>query len=323
MRLPQTLDHAQQRFRRPGTWGGVLLFGVVWNLLRWGSMPGRLAPDGFLLPFLLGAALLVLAPLPWQWTGDDRPQASFPVGLALSLLLNLGLVGLAVALLPAPFDHGPMMDRGGMMGHGMMRGIPPEGLFPLPWQARAWILGLASLCFGVIQGRIVADRDAARSRAEQAERRAREALTKALQAQMNPHVLFNAISGLAELAREDGPSAEAALIKLAELLRRLLDHAACAAAPLSKERDLVEGLLALEQFRFGDRLKVTWAWDVALEDLSAPPLLLQPLVENAIKHGIAPSRSGGALEIGLAGTAAEVQLWVANTGLPYKEGSPE
>ena len=324
MRLPQALDHAKERFRRPGTWGAVLLFGALWNLLRWGAMPGYLAPEGFLLPFLLGAALLVLAPLPWQWTGDDRPLASFPVGLALATLLNLGLVGLVMALLPAPFDHGPMRGRGMRMGHGMMLGTQPEAVIPFaPWQLRIWILGLASLCFGVLQGRVVADRDAERSRAEQAELRAREAQTKALQAQMNPHVLFNAISGLAELAREDGPSAEAALVKLAELLRRLLDHAGRTTAPLARERDLVEGLLALEQFRLGDRLKVTWVWDASLEDLPAPPLLLQPLVENAIKHGIAPSRAGGELEIGLAGTAAELRIWVANTGLPFKEGSPE
>jgi sensor histidine kinase YesM len=140
---------------------------------------------------------------------------------------------------------------------------------------------------------------------------------------MNPHVLFNAISGLAELAREDGAAAEAALVKLAELLRRLLDHAGRMAAPLNEERDLVEGLLAVEQFRLGDRLTVRWVWDANLENLSAPPLLLQPLVENAIKHGIAPHRSGGELEIGLAGTPDEIRIWVANTGLPLKEGSPE
>jgi len=192
-----------------------------------------------------------------------------------------------------------------------------------PWQLRIWILGLASLVFGVLMGRVLADRDAERLRAEEAERQAREAQTRALQAQMNPHVLFNAISGLAELAREDAASTEAALVKLAELLRRLLEHAGCLAAPLSQERSLVEGLLALEQFRLGDRLKAAWVWDVSLEGLLAPPLLLQPLVENAIKHGIARNRAGGELEIGLSGTPEEVRLWVSNTGLPFKSGSPE
>jgi signal transduction histidine kinase len=317
MRFPTALAHAQERIRRPSTWGAVVLFGVVWDLLRWGAMPGGWDPGGFLLPVLLGAALLVLAPLPWQWTTDDRPLAPFPSGLFQALLLNTLLVVLAFALLPVE-DHPMSMGR----GRGMMRMHPGPFSIP-PWQLRLWILGLASLTFGVVMGRILADRDAERLRAEAAEAQAREAQTRALQAQMNPHVLFNAISGLAELAREDGAAAEAALVRLAELLRRLLDHAGRAAAPLSQERDLVEGLLALEQFRLGDRLTVRWIWDTSLTDLAAPPLLLQPLVENAIKHGIAPNRAGGELEIGLAGTREELRIWVANTGLPFREGSPE
>jgi hypothetical protein len=314
MRLTAALAHAQERTRRPGTWGAVVLFGGVWDLLRWGAMPGAWESSGLLIPFLLGAATLVLAPLAWQWTGDDRPAAPFGRGLSQALVLNGLFVVLVLTLLPVE-EHPMMMGRGMRMGHGP---------FPVPpWQLRIWILGLASLVFGVLMGRVLADRDAERLRAEEAERQAREAQTRALQAQMNPHVLFNAISGLAELAREDAASTETALVKLAELLRRLLEHAGCLAAPLSQERRLVEGLLALEQFRLGDRLKAAWVWDASLEGVLAPPLLLQPLVENAIKHGIARNRAGGELEIGLSGTSEEVRLWVSNTGLPFKSGSPE
>ncbi len=315
MRIPQALAHAQEQLRRPATWGAAALFGLVWDLLRWGAMPAAWEAGDFLLPFVLGVALLVLAPLPWQWTGDDRPMTPFALGLVQALLLNAVLVGLVLLLLPV--EEHPMM-----WGRGRMRMHP--GPLPLPpWQLRLWILGLASVAFGVVLGHIQAAHRTERLRAEAAEAQARQAQTRALQAQMNPHVLFNAISGLAELAREDGAAAETALVRLAELLRRLLDHAGRLAAPLSQERDLVEGLLALEQFRLGDRLKLQWSWDSALEALPAPPLLLQPLVENAIKHGIAPNRSGGELEIGLSGTPDEVRIWVANTGLPLKEGSPE
>ena len=296
----------------------MLLFGGVWNLLRWGAGPGGWTPEGWPLPFLLGALLLVFAPLPWQWTGDDRATATFYRGLPQAFLANLAVVWALLALLPWP------ADRSMMMGHGMPMGPPPmhgPGFFP-PWQLRLLILGLATVIFGILLGRILAEREGERLRADEAERRARAAQTRALQAQMNPHVLFNAISGLAELAREDSGATEAALVKLAELLRRLLDHAGCTTAPLAQERGLVEGLLALEQFRLGDRLRVTWAWDAALEGLLAPPLLLQPLVENAIKHGIAPNRAGGELEIGLSGTKEALLLWVANSGVPFKEGSP-
>lgn len=314
MKFPAALANAQERIRRPGTWGAAFLFGGVWNLLRWGAGPGGWTLEGGLPPFLLGVLLLVCAPLPWQWTGDDRPLASFWRGSLQAAIANLAVVWAMLALIPWPPEHGMMM------GHDMHMGPPPRygpGFFP-PWQSRLLILGLATIVFGVLLGRILAEREGERLRADQAERHAREAQTRALQAQMNPHVLFNAISGLAELAREDPSATEAALVKLAELLRRLLDHAGSTAAPLAQERALVEGLLALEQFRLGERLQVSWIWDAALEQLMAPPLLLQPLVENAIKHGIAPNRAGGELEIGLSGTPEALRIWVANTGLPYK-----
>jgi len=313
MRSPTALANAQARLRRPGTWGAAVLFGGLWNLLRWGVGPGAWTPDGLVIPFLLGLALPVLSPFPWEWTADERPLAPFARGLVQATLLNALLVWGALALVPWPQEHGMMMGRPPMHGP----------YFLPPWQLRLLILGLVTVVFGVLLGRILADRDRARSRAEEAESHARAAQTRALQAQMNPHVLFNTISGLAELAREDAASTEAALVKLAELLRRLLDHAGRTAAPLAQERSLVEGLLSLEQFRLGDRLQVAWAWDDSLAQLLAPPLLLQPLVENAIKHGIARNRAGGELEIGLSGTPDSVRLWVANTGLPFKEGSPD
>lgn len=132
---------------------------------------------------------------------------------------------------------------------------------------------------------------------------------------MNPHVLFNSLSGLAELARENGVAAEEALVGLAELLRRLLDHSAKPRVSLDEERSLVEGFLTLERFRLGDRLAVRWDWDARFEDAEVPPLLLQPLVENALKHGIVPCREGGELEIGLCGETGQLRLWVANTGV--------
>lgn len=313
MRLGPCLETAKERSLRPGTWGAVLLFGLLWNLLG----PGR-EPEGLLVPFLLGALLLILAPLPWQWTGDARPAPSFARGLAQSMAWNLVVVGLAFLLLPGPGRRGPMAH------HGMMPGPPMRGPFLVPpWQMRFFILGLATFAFGVFLGRVLAQRDQERARANEAELQARAAQTRALQAQMNPHVLFNTISGLAELAREDPAATEEALVQLADLMRRLLEHSGRALAPLAQERALVEGLLALERFRLGDRLRVTWAWDAALEDVQVPPLLLQPLVENAIKHGVAPSRAGGELEIGLAGARQSLRLWVANTGRPLQEGRPD
>ena len=329
MLAPAILHHARARLRRPGTWGAGLLLGCVWTLLRWGTGPGGWLTDGVWIPFLLGVALAVVAALPWQWTGDARPLAPFARGLAQALALDSALAAVAIALLWAPaalppmgppMGRGRMMGRGMMMGHGMIMGQP----FGLPpWQGRLLILGLVTVGVAVLLGRLLALQEGERLRADQAERYGREAQTRALQAQMNPHVLFNAISGLAEFAHTESPATEAALVQLAELLRGLLDHSGRTSAPLAQERDLVERLLHLEQFRLGDRLRVTWVWDAALERLLAPPLLLQPLVENAIRHGIGPNRAGGELEIGLAGTPEALRLWVANTGLPYQPGSKD
>jgi sensor histidine kinase YesM len=140
---------------------------------------------------------------------------------------------------------------------------------------------------------------------------------------MNPHVLFNAISGLTELVREDAAAAERALVNLSELLRGLLEHGDKISAPLAQERILVEQYLAIEQVRLGQRLQVEWHWDGTLEHHPAPPLLVQPLVENAIKHGIAPQRGGGKLAIHLRGSCGFLELEVANTGVPPDENAPE
>ena len=321
MRLNPALQAVKERSRRAETWGAVLLFAWLWNMLRPGMPghgPGPFPLRGLLVSFLLGSLLLILAPVPWQWTGDERPSAGLSRGLVQALVWNSALVIGVLCLFPAPAWNGMMMGR------GMMRHASGPGPFPLrPGQVRDVILGLATVAFGGVLGRILADRDGERTRADEAERFAREAQTRALQAQMNPHVLFNVISGLAELARENPAATEEALVKLAELMRRLLEHAGRIAAPLAQERILVEMLLTLEQFRLGERLKVTWAWDPALEALWVPPLMLQPLVENAIKHGIAPCRTGGEVEIGLSGTREALLLWVANTGSPLRKDRPE
>lgn len=233
-------------------------------------------------------------------------MASLPRGLAQALPWNALLLMFLVAVLPEP----------GYRGGGRGPSIPQWYLPNLP--PRLLVLLVACGAFGILAGWILADRDQEAMRAESQTRLAREAQAFALQGQMNPHVLFNTLSGLAELARENGPATEEALVSLAGLLRRLMSHSAQARVSLDDERGLVEGFLSLEQFRLGDRLSVRWDWDSRLEDVVVPPLLLQPLVENAIKHGIVPCREGGVLEIGLSGDFDRLRLWVANTGKTFE-----
>ena len=158
---------------------------------------------------------------------------------------------------------------------------------------------------------------------QETEKRLREAHWVLLRGQLSPHALFNALNGLAELVHTDPPAAERGILDLASLYRALLDHGSRPSAPLRDERSLVSRYLAVESMRLGKRLEVRWAWDESLEDLETPPFLVQPMVENAIKHGIAPSLTGGELDIALAREGDDLVLRVANTGkaLPLLLGS--
>jgi LytS/YehU family sensor histidine kinase len=120
-----------------------------------------------------------------------------------------------------------------------------------------------------------------------------------------------------ELIERDPKRAVEQARALADLLRRLLQASEQAMLFLGEERKMVEDYLAIESMRLGDRLICRWDWDASLEGHPVIPLLLQPLVENAIKHGIAPHELGGRLEIGLERLGAELILEVRNSGDPY------
>lgn len=338
MRATTVLQATWIRVRRPVTWGAVLAFGILWNGARWGlGVPAR-DWEGAVAPFLWATFYLVLSPIPWQWSGEDRPLVRFWRGLLQSLPWNAFWVLLLLVLLsdpprPSPPPHpsrapeaeGLRDGRGLGMGHGRgrMRVAPVEPPRHGPLPPRLMVFASLYLSFGTLLGWILADKERAEAEGERARRAAAQAQARALQAQMNPHVLFNALSGLTELVREDPRAAEEALVSLAGLLRTLLDLGRRPTCTLATERALVEQYLAVEAFRLGKRLQVTWEWDHGLEAQELPPLLLQPLVENALKHGIAPSRMGGELRIRLAELGDELELQVANTGRPFEPGSPE
>jgi LytS/YehU family sensor histidine kinase len=173
---------------------------------------------------------------------------------------------------------------------------------------------MAHLCFGLLLGWILADRERAEFQEASAQRAANEAQARALQGQMNPHVLFNAISGLTELVREDPVAAEQALVSLSDLLRALLEQGSRLRTPLGDERRLVQLHLALERIRLGRRLRESWDWPEALDALEIPPLMIQPLVENALKHGVSLALGGGSLDVKVCREGDQLYVRVANTG---------
>ena len=123
-----------------------------------------------------------------------------------------------------------------------------------------------------------------------------EARIQALQARIRPHFLYNSINAVLSLIRSEPRRAERALEDLADLFRVLMaDNRTL--APLGNEVELTRQYLALESLRLGERLRVTWRTDTMPADALVPPLVLQPLVENAVYHGIEPSEAGGEIEI--------------------------
>ena len=139
----------------------------------------------------------------------------------------------------------------------------------------------------------------------------------ALQAQVNPHFLFNALNTLAELVHEDADMAEDLIGDLAFMMRYAL-RSSTGNVHLAQEVEMVERYLRLEHARLGDRLQVSMNIDPSANDLQIPGLILQPLVENAIKYGVASRKEGGTVSVAIqtVGDVVEIRVSDDGPGLP-------
>jgi two-component system sensor histidine kinase AlgZ len=139
-----------------------------------------------------------------------------------------------------------------------------------------------------------------------------------LQARIRPHFLFNTLNSAIALVREDPARAEAILEDLSDLFRHaLVDHGE--AVTLGEEVELARRYLDIEQVRFGERLQVEWSLDAQAAAAKVPPLLLQPLVENAVKHGVEPSAAGAQVKVSTQRRGGMVVIKVTNT-VPAGQG---
>ena len=147
-------------------------------------------------------------------------------------------------------------------------------------------------------------------------RQSAEAQLAALRAQINPHFLFNALNTIAALIAEKPAEAEATVQQLAGLFRHVLQTGSRTFVPLGEELRLVRQYLAIEQARFGDKLRVVERWDAGVEGVSVPAFAVQTLVENAVKHGIERKRGGGVVRLeGRRLDSGDVAVTVADTGV--------
>lgn len=132
---------------------------------------------------------------------------------------------------------------------------------------------------------------------KQAELLSRESELKAIKAQVNPHFLFNSLNSISALTTVDPAKAREMCIRLSDFLRASLRLGERASIPFGEELALTRSYLDVEQVRFGPRLRVVQDFDPVCADVEVPPLLVQPLVENAIRHGIATLTEGGEIAI--------------------------
>ena len=303
MQLHRVIAYERARIQNP--WvrlpllalGGCLL--LAWAPVLAASGSGR-HPVAWLVlmlsAFALPALVIWTSPAPWLWTGGRASHTPILRGVIQSAAFN----GAAVMLL----------------------GLFQVGIIVLSGLDRSWLktlgglhLGLFMVCpAAMLAGYFITLWERTRYAQSEAERRLREAQWVLLRGQLSPHVLFNALNGLAELVHIDADAAERGILNLSDLYRTLLAHGSKPKAPLGEERALVERFLEVESMRLGDRLRVAWRWDSAFDDLELPPFLVQPLVENALKHGINPCTTGGELDIELAQEDRELVIRVRNTG---------
>jgi len=156
-----------------------------------------------------------------------------------------------------------------------------------------------------------------RQRLLRAESEARAARLSALRYQLNPHFLFNSLNAVSTLVLEgNAPAATRMLAQIGELLRTTLDGEARAEIPFSEEIALTGQYLAIEQIRLGDRLKLAVAIAPDTLDALVPSMLLQPLVENAVRHGIAPLIEGGTIQIESMLHGDRIEIRIRNSGPP-------
>ncbi len=184
-----------------------------------------------------------------------------------------------------------------------------------------WILVLGCLGWHYYQAYRERERQAAALATELVQAR-----LQALRMQINPHFLFNTLNTISALIHENPDAADRMIVRLSGLLRRTLDRGDVQEVPLREEIEFLKSYLEIEQMRFPDRLTVTFDIEPKTNELLVPHLILQPLVENALRHGILPREEAGRVEISarlVNGEHLELKVRDNGNGLAPTNGTPE
>ncbi len=145
-----------------------------------------------------------------------------------------------------------------------------------------------------------------------------QAQLDSLKMQLHPHFLFNTLHTISALVHEDPEAAERMIAQLSEMLRLSLDNAGLHEVPLREELHFLDLYLEIEQIRYADRLRVKYEIEPETRDALVPNLVLQPLVENAVRHGIAPKTAGGEISISAARQNGNLMIRIVDNGAGLK-----
>jgi signal transduction histidine kinase len=293
---------------------GWLVFAVVYATLLFVQSRGAMRPllslrvgvENMVVPASLGVGVWWLVDRV-RWP-EARPARFFTVHAGLALVFA-GLSSGWVFLTASGFGAG-----------GMSRAAVLYGA--LPWHA---VMG--AMLYGLIASAAYTARAALRERdlhiaAERAERLRAEADLAALRAHIDPHFLFNTLHSVCELLRTDASSAEEAIERLSDLFRYTLklDRQRVDVVPLDDEWKFTAGYLWLERLRMGPRLRIDAEFDESALSYVVPPFTLQPIVENAIRHGIGPKPAGGTVVVRAREVRDELVITVRDDGVGSTDG---
>lgn len=316
-------------------------------------------PVSFRVLFLACAAYAVSAAcLSWtftQWTGLSRwtllpagPQHTYLNLLSVNLATWLGWGLLAPLVFLAgrrvPFEQsrwaGPLVTHIALSValtalHGVLVSTVRVGLQAASGLQPQWTAsviehflrsvdlyvpvywGLLGLQHAVDYGRAVHARDLVTA---QVETRLVEAQLQTLQRQVHPHFLFNTLHGISALVHANPDKADQMIERLSDMLRIALATSERQVVPLRQELEFLRAYLAIEEVNLGDRLRVEIDVDGAVEEARVPTLMLQPLVENAVRHGLSPRAAGGTVQVSAAARAGTLVVRVGDDGVGLGPG---
>jgi signal transduction histidine kinase len=193
--------------------------------------------------------------------------------------------------------------------------VRPRGYLSLGTRNRAQSYGSEDLTFlDAVASQFTAQLETLE--AQHSAQLAATAELRALRAQINPHFLFNTLNTVAQMAK-DSPKIERTILNLARVFRNTLESSLHDRIPLREDLAAVRALLEIQTVRFEDKLHFAIQAPETLLDTPIPPLLIQPLVENALKHGLAPKLGGGSIEVIAEETANGIRVSVKDTGIGF------